>query len=287
MIIAFAAASFISAPEICGKVYDNYVHDHVMDITEKAVSEAERRAEEEIINALNDGMDSLIDEKLGGSDFLKETFHGITGTKMDDIKSSIRELADFLDIDVASLLTIPQISGKINEAADLYCQTAADRINDKLPLGIKVKADSVREIMTDNDAIMAIVYDMLGINSTTSPSDGVAVYLEKKVIRPIFIRFIGIIIWAVVFAAVNAVLRIIISIIMIIAKAPPIKACDSALGAAAGCAAGIAVIIVCSTLIFLAVNFTGGMSFMNEDIFSKTMIFGRIYDIIAGFDMIA
>ena len=111
--------------------------------------------------------------------------------------------------------------------------------------------------------------------------------MEKKVIRPIFIRFIGIIIWAVVFAAVNAVLRIIISIIMIIAKAPPIKACDSALGAAAGCAAGIAVIIVCSTLIFLAVNFTGGMSFMNEDIFSKTMIFGRIYDIIAGFDMMA
>ena len=64
-------------------------------------------------------------------------------------------------------------------------------------------------------------------------------------------------------------------------KIEPIKACDSLLGALLGAVGGIAVTIVCTSIIVLLVNATGGMTYMNEDYFTDTIIFGKIYNMIS------
>ena len=90
----------------------------------------------------------------------------------------------------------------------------------------------------------------------------------------------GMIIWAVVFALCSLVLHLIVRAVLVVRKLQPIKACDSILGAVAGAAAGAAVIAACCMLIVLAVRWTGGTEYMNEDIFSHTLVFGRIYDLM-------
>ena len=126
----------------------------------------------------------------------------------------------------------------------------------------------------------AIFTELWGIRSENAEYNGIADYLEQIVVRPACIRFLGMIIWAVVFALCSLVLHLIVRAVLVVRKLQPIKACDSILGAVAGAAAGAAVIAACCMLIVLAVRWTGGTEFMNEDIFSHTLVFGRIYDLM-------
>ena len=39
-------------------------------------------------------------------------------------------------------------------------------------------------------------------------------------------------------------------------------------------------------LTVIIVRFTGGMAYFNEDIFSQTLFFGRLYDLAKGFEFL-
>ena len=134
--------------------------------------------------------------------------------------------------------------------------------------------------LSDENAVEAIFTELWGIRSENAEYNGIADYLEQIVVRPACIRFLGMIIWAVVFALCSLVLHLIVRAVLVVRKLQPIKACDSILGAVAGAAAGAAVIAACCMLIVLAVRWTGGTEYMNEDIFSHTLVFGRIYDLM-------
>ena len=223
---------------------------------------------------------SLKDKLEKAYEFMKQ----FAGDIIDDggklVSESIPKLYNYLGIDLRTLLTNPQISDKIKAITEKYGDVIADELNSRMPLGIKVDKAYVRDILSDENAVEAIFTELWGIRSENAEYNGIADYLEQIVVRPACIRFLGMIIWAVVFALCSLVLHLIVRAVLVVRKLQPIKACDSILGAVAGAAAGAAVIAACCMLIVLAVRWTGGTEYMNEDIFSHTLVFGRIYDLM-------
>lgn len=274
-VIAFSAASFMSKETVCSAVYDKYFSDSITEHIDEAVQQAKEQIVEEIDSNMQEAAHRVIEELPFGNDILKKYSDRLLNTR------GITGVFEILGIDVRTLLTNPEISGKIDIAAEKYSYAAADAINSRLPFGITVKREDIKEVMTDLNAQEALIYEVFGIRSANSDTMGAAPYIEKRIVRPIFVRFIGIVIWTVVFSVVNSVLHIAVKIILIVRHVQPIKVCDSLLGGALGAVAGIAAVVACGAVIVLIVKLTGGITYMNEDIFEQTILFGRVYDMIS------
>lgn len=281
MAISFIAAAFLSSYTVCEGLYDSFLHEKISVYIDEGVEEAKEKAEDKLKTELHSITDEYIDEYLGGSDFFKEqTSQIIAG--MDEAKEALPEIAEFLGIDVRTLLTNPAISAKIEEIADTYSASAAKEINSKLPFGISVTEQQVHSIITDIEADEALIYDAFGIKSPSSQTEGLAPYIEKTIVKPICIRFLSCIIWTLTFAAVNLLVGIIISVILAVKVIKPIRTCDSLLGGILGAAGGIAVTAALCVIVTLIIRFTGGMDYINEEYIGSAVIFGRIYEIFSG-----
>lgn len=280
-IIAFSAASVMSSYSVTSSVYDTFLHDTVYGHIENAVNDVKGKTEKELRKKADEIADMIADGLPGESDELNEITHGLIIGGGTLLYESIPELYNYLNIDISMLLTNPEISAKINDITEKYSELITGELNDRLPPGITVEKDNVKKIMSDPSAVEALLSELWGIKPSDSQYEGIADYLEQIAVRPVCIRFIGIIIWAASFALVSLVLRIVVRIILIIRNVQPVKACDSVLGAVVGAAAGAAVVAACCVLILLAVRYTGGTDYMNDNIFSQTLFFGRIYDMIS------
>ncbi len=258
-------------------------------VSEK-IDTAVKDVRDETVNKLKDeaekSADTFIDDNLGGSDELKQLVRDYLSTDDEVMREQFSKVFSLAGIDVNDLLTNETFRDKINSIASQYSGQVTDRINDRLPVGVKVSESSVRDFLTDSSAHEAIVYDVFGIKSKDSQTEGTAKYIEKTLVRPAAIRMISAVIWAVVFTAVNIILRIIVNIVLIVRKIEPVKACDSILGGVLGAAVGAAVVAAAVILTVIIVRFTGGMAYFNEDIFSQTLFFGRLYDLAKGFEFL-
>lgn len=285
-IIAGAVSSYTVSNGIYEKFFRQTVYEHIDAAVQKAKEEAaasiEKRAEE--------AADRFIDENLGGSSEAKDFAYRLFDEGRAFIDGAAPEIYSFFDDHKETLLTNPQIYGKIEDMAAAYSSTAAAEINKRLPFGITVDPESVKEAVTSKEAAEAFVYELLDTGSESPESSGkpessdkkgVAWYIERRAVAPVFIRIISAVMWAVSFGVSGAVLRIIVRVILAIRKISPVKACDSALGGMCGAVLGCGIILVCTSVVVMLVNVTGGMTNMNEEIFSDTIIFGNIYRIIS------
>lgn len=286
MIIAFSAAAACSSYPVTSKIYDNYFSETIEEHIDNAVKEVRDETSKKLKDEAEQTADRFIDDNLGGSEELKQLVRDYLDTDDEELRSQLSQAYSYLGIDISTLLTNPDFRAKIEEIASQYSGRVADKINGSLPLGIKVSESSVKDILTDEKAHEAIVYDMIGISSESSPAGGTSEYIENKLVRPVAIRMISAVVWAAVFAAVNLVLKIIVNIILIVRKIEPVKTCDSILGGVLGAAVGAAVLAAAVILIVLIIRFTGGMTYLNEDIFSDTLFFGRLYDLAKGLDFL-
>ncbi|MCI7234126.1 MAG: hypothetical protein SOT68_11070 [Oscillospiraceae bacterium] len=286
LVIAFSAAAALSSYPITSKIYDDYFAETVSEKIDTAVKDVR----DETVNKLKDeaekSADTFIDDNLGGSDELKQLVRDYLSTDDEVMREQFSKVFSLAGIDVNDLLTNETFRDKINSIASQYSGLVTDRINDRLPVGVKVSESSVKDFLTDSSAHEAIVYDVFGIKSKDSQTEGTAKYIEKTLVRPAAIRMISAVIWAVVFTAVNIILRIIVNIVLIVRKIEPVKACDSILGGVLGAAVGAAVVAAAVILTVIIVRFTGGMAYFNEDIFSQTLFFGRLYDLAKGFEFL-
>lgn len=286
LVIAFSAAAALSSYPITSKIYDDYFAETVSEKIDTAVKDVR----DETVNKLKDeaekSADIFIDDNLGGSDELKQLVRDYLSTDDEVMREQFSKVFSLAGIDVNDLLTNETFRDKINSIASQYSGLVTDRINDRLPVGVKVSESSVKDFLTDSSAHEAIVYDVFGIKSKDSQTEGTAKYIEKTLVRPAAIRMISAVIWAVVFTAVNIILRIIVNIVLIVRKIEPVKACDSILGGVLGAAVGAAVVAAAVILTVIIVRFTGGMAYFNEDIFSQTLFFGRLYDLAKGFEFL-
>lgn len=286
LVIAFSAAAALSSYPITSKIYDDYFAETISEKIDTAVKDVR----DETVNKLKDeaekSADTFIDDNLGGSDELKQLVRDYLSTDDEVMREQFSKVFSLAGIDVNDLLTNETFRDKINSIASQYSGLVTDRINDRLPVGVKVSESSVKDFLTDSSAHEAIVYDVFGIKSKDSQTEGTAKYIEKTLVRPAAIRMISAVIWAVVFTAVNIILRIIVNIVLIVRKIEPVKACDSILGGVLGAAVGAAVVAAAVILTVIIIRFTGGMAYFNEDIFSQTLFFGRLYDLAKGFEFL-
>ena len=286
LVIAFSAAAALSSYPITSKIYDDYFAEAVSEKIDTAVKDVR----DETVNKLKDeaekSADTFIDDNLGGSDELKQLVRDYLSTDDEVMREQFSNVFSLAGIDVSTLLTNETFRDKINSIASQYSGQVTDRINERLPVGVKVSESSVKDFLTDSSAHEAIVYDVFGIKSKDSQTEGTAKYIEKTLVRPAAIRMISAVIWAVVFTAVNIILRIIVNIVLIVRKIEPVKACDSILGGVLGAAVGASVVAAAVILTVIIVRFTGGMTYFNEDIFSQTLFFGRLYDLAKGFEFL-
>lgn len=286
LIIAFSVAAACSSYPVTSKIYDDYLSETVSEHIDSAVNKVRDETAKKLKDEAEQTADRFIDDNLGGSEELKQVVRDYLSTDDDELRSQLSEAYSYLGIDISTLLTNPDFRAKIEDIAPQYSGRVADEINSRLPLGIKISKSSVEDIITDEKAHEAIVYDMFGIRSESSPTEGTADYIENKLVRPAAIRMIGAVVWAAVFTAVNIVLKIIVNIILIVRKIEPVKACDSILGGVLGAAVGAVVLAAAVILIVLIIRFTGGMTYLNEDIFSDTLFFGRLYELAKGLDFL-
>ena len=283
MIISFTAASALSSYPVTSKIYDDYFSEKINEHIDSAVKAVRDETSKKLKNEAEQSADRFIDDYLGGSEELKQLVRDYLSTDDEVFRSQISSAFSFFHIDINSLLTNQYFRDKIDSIASEYSGSVADEINSRLPLGIKVSKSSVEEVLKDTDAHEAIIYDLLGIKSDKSATTGTAGYLEKKIVRPAAIRMISTIVWVIVFSVVSVLLKIVVSVILIVRKIEPVKACDSLLGGVLGAAVGVIVLAASVILIVVLVRLTGGMPYMNEDIFSDTLFFGKLYDFAKGF----
>ena len=286
LIVSFTAAAACSSYPVTSKIYDDYFSGMIREHIDSAVKEVKHETSQKLRNEAEQSADKFIDEHLGGSEELKQLVRDYLDTDDDTLRSQISETLAFFHFDISTLLTNPYFRDKIDSIASEYSGSVTGEINSRLPFGIQVSQSAVEEFMTYDKAYEAIAYELLGIKSEGSDTLGAAEYIEKNAVRPTAVRMIGTVIWAVVFAVVNIVLKFIIGIILIIRKIEPVKACDSLMGGVLGAAVGASVIAAAVILIVLIVRFTGGMTYMNEEIFSDTLFFGKLYDFAKGFDFL-
>ncbi len=285
-IAAFTAATVLSSFSVTSAIYEKYFHKEINEYIDVSVNNAKEKVKEKFNNEAEIITDAIIDELAIDSDEMKTFIKEQIFKNADSIIEIIPELYSFFNIDLRTLLTNPTISGKINNIAADYSSMIADEINGRLPFGITVKKEYIQSIITDYDAEEALILEIFGINSEVSGETGLADYIERAIVCPIVMRILSLIIWIIVFLTVNFVLRVIVRIILIIRNIKPIKTCDSLLGGVLGAAAGGLVIAAGCMLIMMLMQLTGGMANMNDDFFSRTIIFGKIYDIVSGMGII-
>lgn len=275
--MAFVAASTVSSYENCSRIYDKYVYKEVIKIVDNAVSDAKSSAEEQLRKTIDEEIENISDNAFGETDLIKEGVHSILGEDFQTVKDIVPEIYSFFNVDIETILTNEIVSSKIRIIADKYSAVTTEEINRRLPLGLKIKEDAVKEIMTDSNAIEAVIYDVFGIGSSYHNTQTISEYIEQKLLRPTLLRIIGMVLWAVVFSAVSIVLKIVVRMILLIRKAPPIKAVDSLLGAVLGFVGGGCCVFVLTMAAVLIIRSTGGIDYINDELISQTVIFKPIY----------
>ncbi len=286
IVLSYLIASAVSSYPVCSGIYEKYLRETVYERIEASVQNAKEETAKKIKQQAEDAADDFIDKNFGGSpeakDFADRLFEEGSRFIEEAIPQVGPEIYGFFDNHKETLLTNPEISDKIESVADFYSKKAAVEINERLPLGITVKEETLKYLITNGDAADAFMYELFGADTANADGGrkGVAEYIERQAAAPVFIRLIGVILWTVGFAVSGFILRIVVRIILTVRVISPVRACDSALGGILGAAVGIAVIGAIGVLVILAVQLTGGMTYMNEDIIGGTLIFGKIYKFI-------
>ncbi|MBQ7784401.1 MAG: CvpA family protein, partial [Oscillospiraceae bacterium] len=135
LVVAFAVASVMSTHEVTNRVYDEYLHSTVMEITEDAVNSAKEKAKEALLRNINEFAVSMVDEYFDGNEVMKEYALQIIADAEGKAGKGLSELFSYLGYDQRELLTNPVISGKIDKIVKEYSDNVAVEINQRLPLG--------------------------------------------------------------------------------------------------------------------------------------------------------
>ncbi|MCM1578349.1 MAG: hypothetical protein NC078_06080 [Ruminococcus sp.] len=278
--LSYIIASAVSSYTVCSGIYEKYFRETVYEHINEAVQNAKEETAKKIKSETEAAADKFIDDNFKGDpdvkDFADRLFE--EGEKLFDEISP--EIYSFFDNHKETLLTNPTISDKIESVVDFYSKEAAREINARLPLGITVGEETLKGLITSGEAADAFMYELFG-NDEQGGKKGVAEYIERQAAAPVFIRLIGAVLWSVGFAVSGFVLRIAVRMILTVRAISPVRACDSVLGGVLGAAAGAAVTAVICVVTVLAVQLTGGMTYMNEEIIGGSLIFGKIYGLVS------
>ncbi|MDE6593377.1 MAG: CvpA family protein, partial [Oscillospiraceae bacterium] len=206
IVLSYLIASAVSSYPICSGIYEKYLRETVYERIDTSVQNAKEETAKKIKQQAEDAADDFIDKNFRGSpeakDFADRIFEEGSRFIEEAIPQVGPEIYGFFDNHKETLLTNPEISGKIESVADFYSKKAAVEINERLPLGITVKEETLKDLITNGDAADAFMYELFGADTADAANaantedggrKGVAEYIERQAAAPVFIRLIGVI----------------------------------------------------------------------------------------------
>ncbi len=280
-IISIGAASYFSSERYCEMIYDEYLHDRIVTSCKNAVDEAISAAKDDIKRRAKEGVGSFDDH---GNDTIRGIRDAI-GTFIEDhsteIDDTISAVAKAIDPDIGKIISNEEVSRYIDEAAEVYSYSAVDRINSRLPLGITIERNDIKEIAKDKTLIELFICDMLGLDGKKTGYFDTVDYIERKMIRPTALSTLHGIIWIAVFTVLKILMSVVFAVITAIKKNLPIlNTADKLIGMALGAVGGAVLIGVCTFIISKVIFVTGGTEHINETVINSTIIYRYIYSIL-------
>ncbi|MCH5348368.1 MAG: CvpA family protein [Oscillospiraceae bacterium] len=244
-IAAFAAAIFISnaADEY---IYDKFVRPAVMSAME---TKAEELAEE---YSSAEGLSRLLSEN--GIEVDEEQLEAI----LDNGEAYVR------------VLTNEEFRGKLNNVFIGYCKLLTETFAGVLPEEIASEAEKYIEGIDEENQVREKII--------TSERMSVTEIIEREIVRPVMLKTVNTVLFAVTFAAVCFVVSIISKAVEAVRKIPALREADGAAGGLLGLLQGIFITMaLCiAASVFIKLTADGNPQF-NMEIISQTYIFKRFY----------
>ncbi|MBQ8781621.1 MAG: CvpA family protein [Oscillospiraceae bacterium] len=169
-----------------------------------------------------------------------------------------------------SLLTNEEIRGKLNSVFTEYCTRLTDSLKGVLPDEI---VDSAEKYLEKN-----AVSDQDKLDFFNNSSVSLAELIEKEIARPVLLKTVKSIIFALAFFAVNIIFSIIARIVGILRGITEIREADSFFGGLLGLVYSLLTLAAMSLICSIFIKFTGDANtIINTEIISNTWIFKYIY----------
>ena len=169
------------------------------------------------------------------------------------------------------LLNNDKIRESINDLFTDYCEALTSTFSGIVPEQIIDEAKRyIKQNNMENYRFLTLV---------TQEKDSIIKIIESEIIKPVMIRTIKLILFAITFALVMITVSVIIYAVKVIRKIPVLNSADGFLGTLLGLIQGVMYILVANLCISMFIKFTADTNkYINTVIISETYIFGLLYD---------
>ncbi len=245
-IAAVAAAIFVS------NVAAEYVYENLIKSS--------------VISALEEKSESLGDEYLSSGKFnkiLEERGISLTDEQLASIEEDKEQYIE--------LLNDEKIREGLNDVFTDYCKALTDTFSGIVPDEIIEEAERYLE---ENN----MEADRM-VNLITQEKESVIKIIENEIVRPVMMKTVKFVLFAVTFAVVMILVSIISYAAKIIRRIPVVNSADSFLGTMLGILQGLLYTAVANAGVSLFIKLTSDANeYLNTAVISETYVFGLLYN---------
>lgn len=219
------------------------------------------------VTAFIDEKAEILAEEYSSSDKLKELFEEHDNVSAEDIYSLFGENAGNEE---STLLTKSEFRGTLNNVFTEYCTKLTESLSGVLPEEI---IESAENYLEENN-----IADMETVAKLKENSVSVPELIEKEIIRPVMLKTVKNVIFAVTFAVFCAVISVLIHIAGLIRKINAVRVPDSFFGGILGFIYGLLAIMALSLLCSIFIKLTGDVNpIVSSEAISGTYFFKYAY----------
>lgn len=244
-VAAVAAAVFVS------NVASEYIYDNA--VKPVVVSALEAKSQE-----LSD--EYLTPQKLGN--ILEENNINLTEEQLEAIIDGSENYSE--------LLTDEKLSAALNNLFTDYCKGLTEAFSGILPNEILDEADRyLRETNMENERKIELLTE----------ERQSFIEIVEEIIRPLMLKTVEAVLFAVTFAAVCILASIISKAAKVIREIPVVRSADSFLGSVLGFLQSLIYIVIINMGVSVFIKFTSNANeYINADIISETLVFKWLYN---------
>ena len=245
-VAAVAAASFVSS------VASEYVYDSFIKPS--------------VISALEAKADSLGEEYLSQDRLnviLQENGLSITEEQLSSIEKNKEQYTEILNNE--------KIRESLNNIFTEYCEALTETFSGIVPEEIIEEAERyLEENNMETDRMLTLI---------TQEKESVVKIIENEIVRPVMLKTVKFLLFAVTFAVVMIVVSIITYAAKLIRKIPVINSADSFFGTVLGFVQGLIYTAIANAGVSLFIKLTSDANeYLNTTVISETYVFGFLYN---------
>ncbi len=245
-VAAVAAAVFVS------NVASEYVYENLIKPS--------------VVSALESKAESLEQEYLSSekiNEILEENGLIITDEQLSSIIDN--------DIQYDELIGNDNIRESLKDIFTEYCKSLTSAFSGVVPEEIINEAERyIEENNLETERMFTLI---------TQEKDSIIQIVEKEIIRPVMLKTVKLILFAITFAVVTIIVSVISYAAKIIRKIPVVNSADSFLGTIIGLLQGILYVIVVNFGVSMFIKLTSNANeYVNTMVISETYVFELLYN---------